>query len=79
MNAKQRVAASRGEQPDDFAANGGGCDRISLRAALMKRKINPTDRESGECRIRRPANALSVRASINAGSRVESGDLGRVL
>jgi NAD(P)-dependent dehydrogenase (short-subunit alcohol dehydrogenase family) len=26
-------------QPDDLAANGGGCDRNSLRAALIKRKI----------------------------------------
>jgi hypothetical protein len=41
MNARQRVAASRGGQPDDLAANGCGYDRISLRAALMKRKINP--------------------------------------
>ena len=41
MNAKQRVTASRAEQPDDLAANRGGCDRISLRAALMKRKITP--------------------------------------
>jgi hypothetical protein len=45
MNAKQPVAASRGEQPDDLAANGGGCDRISLRAALMKREINPNGPE----------------------------------
>jgi hypothetical protein len=41
MNANQRIAASRGEHPDDLAANGGGCDRISLRAALMKPKITP--------------------------------------
>ena len=41
MNANQWIAASRGEHPDDLAANGGGCDRISLRAALMKRKITP--------------------------------------
>jgi hypothetical protein len=41
MNANQRVAASRGEQPNDLATNGGRCDRISLRAALMKRKITP--------------------------------------
>ena len=26
---------------DDLAANGGGCDRISLRTALMNRKITP--------------------------------------
>jgi hypothetical protein len=41
MNAEQRVAASRGEQPDDLAANGDGCDRISLSVSLMKRKITP--------------------------------------
>ena len=41
MNAKQWVAASRGEQPDDLATNGRGCDRISLRAALMKREFTP--------------------------------------
>jgi hypothetical protein len=41
MSAKQRVAASRGEQLNDLAENGGGCDRISLRATLMKRKITP--------------------------------------
>ncbi len=39
MYAEQRVAASRGEQPDDLAANGRGCDRISLCAALMKREF----------------------------------------
>jgi hypothetical protein len=39
MNAKPSVAASRAEQPDDLAANAGGCDRNSLRAALMKLKI----------------------------------------
>jgi hypothetical protein len=41
MNAKQRVAASQAEQPDDLAANERGCDRISLRAAPMKRNITP--------------------------------------
>jgi len=41
MNADQRVAALQGEQPDDLAASGSGCDRISLRAALMKRNITP--------------------------------------
>jgi hypothetical protein len=41
MNAKQWVAASRAEQPDDLVAIGGGCDQISLRAALMKRNITP--------------------------------------
>ena len=41
MNAKQRVAASRAEQPADLAANERGCDRISLRAAPMKRSITP--------------------------------------
>jgi hypothetical protein len=51
MNANQRVAASRGEQPDDLAPSGGRCDRISLRAALIKRNITPNGWESGECRI----------------------------
>jgi len=41
MNAKLRVAASQGEQPNDLVANGGGCDRILLRAGLMKPKIMP--------------------------------------
>ncbi len=41
LKAKQRVSALRGGQPDDFAANGGGRDRSSLYAALMKRKITP--------------------------------------
>ena len=39
MNAEQRVAASRAEQPDDLTANEGGYDGISLRAAPMKRNI----------------------------------------
>jgi hypothetical protein len=41
MNAKQEVAASRAEQPDDLAANERSCDRISLRAAPMKWNITP--------------------------------------
>ena len=53
MNAKQRLAASGAEQPDDLAANGSGCDRISLRAALMKRKITHYGAGSGECRLKR--------------------------
>jgi hypothetical protein len=36
MNTKRLVAASQGKQLDDLAANGDGCDQISLRAALMK-------------------------------------------
>jgi hypothetical protein len=39
MKAKPRVSALRGRKPDDLAANGHGCDRISLRVSLMKRKI----------------------------------------
>jgi len=37
--------------PTIWLQTGGGCDRILFRAALMKRKIIPTDRESGECRL----------------------------
>jgi hypothetical protein len=40
MKAKQRVPAPRDAQPDDLAANRVGCDRISLRRALMRRNIN---------------------------------------
>jgi hypothetical protein len=55
MNAKQRVAASRAEQPDDLAANESGCDRMSLRAALMKRNITPN--QPG---IRQGENAMGM-------------------
>jgi hypothetical protein len=41
MNAKQRVAASGAEQPDDLAANERGCDRIFV-ARPMKRNITPS-------------------------------------
>ena len=34
MKTKRRVPALRGEQPDDLAANGDGCDRILLRRYL---------------------------------------------
>jgi hypothetical protein len=33
-------------------ADESGCDRSLLRAAVMKRKIRPTEGESGECRCR---------------------------
>jgi len=36
MKAKRRVPALRRKQPDDLAANGRGCDRISLRRCLNK-------------------------------------------
>jgi hypothetical protein len=36
--AGNAFAASRAKQPDDLAANGGGCDQTSLRAALVKAK-----------------------------------------
>ena len=41
MNASERIAPSRGEQPDDLGANWGDCDRFSLCAALVKSKITP--------------------------------------
>jgi hypothetical protein len=41
MNAGERIAPARGEQPDDLGANRGDCDRFSLCAALMKLKITP--------------------------------------
>ncbi len=41
MNAKQQVAASPAEQRDNLAVNGDALHRISLSAALMKRKITP--------------------------------------
>jgi hypothetical protein len=39
MKAKQRVPALRGGQPGGLAANGIGCDRISLRRTSGRRKI----------------------------------------
>jgi hypothetical protein len=41
MKAKQRVPALRGGRPDGLAWNRGGCDRISLRRASMRRTIMP--------------------------------------
>ena len=38
-DAVAQARQARAEQPDDLAANEGGCDRISLRAATMKRNI----------------------------------------
>ena len=45
VNVNQRVEASRDEQPEDLAASGSGCDRISLHAALMKQNIMFNGRE----------------------------------
>lgn len=39
------------EQPDDLAANGGGCDRILLRGALTKPNINPNGPAIRGCRL----------------------------
>ena len=39
MNVKQQVAGREALNPDDLAANGSGCGPISLRAALLNRKI----------------------------------------
>jgi hypothetical protein len=51
MNASERIAPWRGEQPDDLGANWGGCDRFSLCAALMKWKITPNGSGIRGCQI----------------------------
>jgi hypothetical protein len=44
---KTTSLALRGGRPDDWAANRGGCDRISLRRTSMRPKILPNTQQPG--------------------------------
>ena len=48
LKAKRRVSALRGQASRHFGCQPVGCDRISLWCA----SLSPTDRQSGECRLK---------------------------
>jgi hypothetical protein len=52
MNGKQRVAASRGEQPDGWLQTGAAAIEFRRASPSRNGRSRPTDREPGECQLK---------------------------